>query len=69
MYQKKGSEDEIELAYQSKLGDTKLPAIKPNAVNNENFNMLERMDENILRNTLGGAADDVIAPINVRRRN
>ena len=46
----------------------KLPNIKPNAPINGNFNMLENMDENI--NQIGlDDGDDVIAPINVRRRN
>lgn len=51
LYQKKATGDDIELAYQGKTkGDIKLPSIRPNAVNNGNFNMLENMDENIRLN-------------------
>lgn len=53
-----------------------LPSIRPNAgiANGGNFNMLENMDDNIqvIDKNITQAninADDVIAPINVRRRN
>jgi hypothetical protein len=54
---------------QAKKNETKLPAITKPTINNANFNMLESMDEGLQRNNLGAPADDVIAPINVRRRN